>query len=178
MSRWIILASGPSLANVDLDKIKALRDSGHVKGVIAVNNVGLDKAPWANVLVAGDRAWWWAYPEALQFKGRKFSRLYEEVEIYKPPFGAINSGLMAMYVARDVFKASELWLFGFDMKGTHYFGPHTQCAGGVPLQNATPSTQAVHIRQFTKFDGAEVFNFNPDSGLTRYPFKRLEDVII
>lgn len=178
MSIWIVLAAGPSLNDVNLDLLKKWRQENKVEGVIAVNNAGLDKANWADVLVAGDSAWWIAYPESHNFAGRKFSRLYDRVERFKPPFGAINSGLMAMYIARDIYKAKEIWLFGFDMKGTHYFGQHTRKAGQTKLHNATPNIFTVHIRQFNKFSGCEVYNFNPDSNLKRFPFKNIEDVLL
>src|SRR5690606_12343680 len=71
--RWrevVCIASGPSLAADDVEKVKAWRQAKEGRGVIVTNTTFM-LAPWADVLYAMDRAWWSKYHvEARQnFKG-------------------------------------------------------------------------------------------------------------
>lgn len=174
-----ILASGQSLTQEDVDYIKLAREDSRLDRVIAVSNVGIDMAPWADALVSHDSGWWIAHPEAVKFAGRKFSRRgYTRTEAYTEniPSG-LNSGLMAMYIARDVFKAEKLILLGFDMHGTHYFGPHTAIYNNRPLNNTNNSRFQQHIAQFSRFDGCEVVNCTPNSALKRFVYAGLREII-
>ncbi len=179
MKTCVILASGQSLKDEDVEYVRMAQIVGSLDKIIAVSNVGLDKAPWADALVSHDTAWWIAHPQALAFSGRRFSkRGYRCTEAYDPKFGTgINSGLMAMLIARDVFGAEKLILLGFDMHGTHYFGQHTALCSGKPLSNTTPSRFKTHIKQFTRFSGCEVINCTPNSALTIFPMMELKDAI-
>lgn len=171
---WVVIASGHSLTKEQVELVKAARDSGRIKGVIAVSNVGLDKAPWADALVSHDSKWWHSNLEAFAFKGRKFCRMMVgRLEQYIPsPPQACNSGYMAMQVARDVFKAQRVLLLGFDMHGTHYFGNHP--AG---LKNPTPQKFAMYLRQFEGWQGPAVLNCTPDSALKLFPFVKIENAL-
>lgn len=164
---WCIIATGQSLKKEDVDYVR-----GKCK-VIAVSN-SYQIAPWADILVSHDENWWRRHPEALKFAGDKYARVkINGVNIFKPsqfPRGC-NSGLMAMIIARDK-GAKKLLLLGFDMHGTHYFGPHP--AG---LKNTTAKRFKEHIQQFALFSGCEVINCTPNSALKRYPFARIQDVL-
>lgn len=175
MRTFAILASGQSLTDEDVATVRA----AGLSGVIAVSNVGLDKAPWADALCSHDSGWWNAHPEALTFKGRKFSKNgFKRTERYDTkPLSGINSGLFAMLIARDIFEADLLILLGFDMHGTHYFGPHRAMNGDKPLKNTNPSRFSTHIKQFNRFQGCEVINCTPDSALKIFPFMELRDAI-
>lgn len=153
--------------------MRRARRAGKVQTVIAVSNVGLDKAPWADALCSYDANWWKAYGGE-SFTGRKFSAFgsdYTE-KFHNPTPSFMNSGLMAMFVARDVFFATEIALLGFDMQGSHYFGEH-KGKGNKPLVNTTPSGFATHIKQFRLFTGALVYNATRNSALKCYPFIEL-----
>lgn len=177
MKTWVIIATGPSLNDEEISKVKQFRQEGIIDGVIAVNNAGLDKAPWADALVAHDSIWWMAYPQAREFSGRKFSKhRFSGTEKAPCPLSNCNSGLLAMFVARDIYKAERLILLGFDFKGTHYFGPHTAKVGHQELRNTTEEKFKVHIRQFESFSKCEVINCNLNSGLERFPKLKFDDI--
>ena len=163
---WVVLATGPSVTVSDVAYIK-----GRCK-VAAVSDA-FRLAPWADILVSHDRAWWEHNKDAKTFKGRRFcAQEIREAEQFK---GHVhlgrNSGLMAMCVARFL-GAKRLFLLGFDMKGTHFFGPHP-----APLKNSTSKIFATHLRQFDGFSGCDVVNCTPNSALTRFPLRELREVL-
>lgn len=169
-----ILASGQSLKGNSVDFVKKARYEGRLKAVIAVSNVGLDLAPWADALVSHDTKWWASNLHSNNFLGRKFCRnRWPKCEVFIPsPSNGCNSGYMAMQVARDIFKAQRIILLGFDMHGTHYFGPHPK-----GLRNTTEDRFKVHISQFDGWYGPQVINCTPDSSLRKFPFIDLEKVL-
>lgn len=177
---WVVIASGPSLTDEDVAYVKQARDDGRIKGVIAVSNVGLDKAPWADILVSHDSAWWVSYPESLKFAGRRISRRgFRDTEQYAAqhhPQG-INSGLFGMYVARDVVEAKKIILLGFDMQGSHYFGNHNKIYNHKPLPNPNKVKFSQFINQFKRFSGCEVVNCTPGSQLTRFYMAQLRAIL-
>lgn len=178
----VIIASGESLSDSDIELVRLARESGKIETVIAVSNVGIDKTPWADALVSHDSKWWFAYPESSSFKGRKFSRSgLSKTEAFKPSEVAINnginSGLLAMFVARDIYKSKRIFLLGFDMKGSHYFGLHDKKVGNRPLKNSTEKDFSRHLSQFVYFKGCEVYNCTKESGLKLYPYVDLEEAL-
>lgn len=145
--------------------------------VIAISNVGIDLAPWAHALVAQDRAWWRAHPEALNFAGRRFSsNKIEGVEqITSHVTSQSNSGVLALEVARVIRdkRIMDFELHGFDMHGSHYFGPYQN----KELRNtSTPrfgtfKQQFLLMREILKKEGIKVVNRTPGSALKCFPFK-------
>lgn len=181
-----ILASGPSLTDEDVAYIKAAREDGRLHAVIAISNVGLDKAPWADALASHDSKWWTGHErQALEFKGRKFSaRGYQHTEGFSlrnsGVWSSCNSGCFGMYIARDEYEAEKIILLGFDMhrrNGAHYFGPHTALVGGKPLSNTDAKKFRFHISQFAAFRGAEVINCTIGSDLKKFPIMPLRDIL-
>lgn len=170
---WAVIASGQSLTLDDVECVKFAREDGRIKGVIAVSNVGIDLAPWADALVSHDTAWWVSHRYVEGFKGRKFSRnKIRGCEQFIPDIkSGCNSGYMAMCVARDIFFAKRIVLLGFDMHGTHYFGPHKD------LRNTSAERFKIHIEQFNKWVGPHVINCTPNSSLKKFPFANLRDVV-
>lgn len=144
-------------------------------GVIAVNDA-YRLAPWGDALVANDRAWWTAHPDALQFAGQKYcGTKYPGTEKIFPGLyfgGGINSGLQGMRVAEDEFRATLILLCGFDMRGSHFFGQHP-----APLRNTSDVRRLTHIRQFDKWDGCEVVNCTPNSALKKFRFAELHEIL-
>jgi len=151
-------------------------------GVIAVSDA-FRLAPWADALVSNDARWWRANPDAHSFQGRKFSyewvRGVEPIKAKNPYRIGINSGLRAMTVAQDVYHATRLLLLGFDLQGTHYFGPHTKRdpRTGTKLPNTDEKKFARFIKEFDKWTGCEVLNCTPNSALTRFPFADVHEVL-
>lgn len=169
MTLWAVLATGESMNQQQAD---AVRD---ICKLVAVSDA-YRLAPFADVLVSSDKAWWLAHPEALQFKGRKFCSVEcDGVEKYNglPPHRTShNSGLLGMRVAQHL-GATQILLLGFDMRGSHFFGAHP-----APLNNTTPSRFKTFLRQFEAWDGCEVINCTPASALTRFPSISLSEALL
>lgn len=142
--------------------------------VIAVSDAH-KRAPWADALVSQDPAWWKQYPESMAFPGRKFSTNEIAGVERITNAGAIttgtNSGLLACYVAQNIYKATKILLLGIDMQGSHYFGAHP-----TPLKNTTPVRYKVMQRQFTQWShkGVDVVNCAPGSALDCFPRGELD----
>lgn len=181
----VILASGPSLTDEDVEYVRKARLDGRLDYVLAVSDVGLLKAPWADALCSHDSSWWHAHKYAIDFKGQKFSargvartRHFDMKKIGM--IGGSNSGLFAMFIARDIFKATGIILLGFDMhrrNGQHFFGPHTATYNNRALKNTKDTDFIRHKKQFDKFRGCDVFNATPGSDLKRFPMVKLTDIV-
>lgn len=172
---FVIIATGPSLTQSDVDLIKKAKDDGIIQGVIAVSNSAL-LAPWADALVSHDAKWWNVHKKwTSELKMRKFSRqAVPGIETFVPKeiTQGCNSGLMAAFVARDIFKADRLLYVGLDMKGTHFFGLHPE-----PLRNPTEIRFSTHVRQFNTFSGCSVINCTEGSVLKKFPIMKLSEAL-
>lgn len=168
LTTFSILATGPSMSQALADALR-----GKAK-VIAVSDA-YKLAPWADAMASQDAAWWAEHPEAMRFDGRKFSGApvdgVEKMEFTGGLISGSNSGLLACHVA-VMLGAKRILLCGFDMRGSHYFGPHPE-----PLKNTTPGRFEVFKKQFAQFRpaGVEILNCTPASGLTCYPVAELKD---
>lgn len=181
MRTAVIIASGPSLNDDELNYLAARCCRPDVI-LIAISN-SYTKAPWADALVSNDHNWWRAYPDAMSFKGRRFSggiQAYPDTELFNArKFGhvsGINSGLLGMYVARDIYEVKRIALIGMDMhsrQGAHFFGKHTASF----LRNTDDTLFKRHIKQFDRFSGCDVFNCTEGSDLKRFTFAKLRDII-
>lgn len=174
MTTWVVLATGPSMSQEVADYVR-----GRAK-VIAVSDAW-QLAPWAEVMVSTDAAWWNAHPEALEFAGEKYTaaptwRAIPGVQ-HIAPDGILNtgsnSGLLGCHVAYKK-GATKIVLCGFDMGGTHYFGPHP--AG---LVNTPPQRFCAFKKQFAawKPPGIDVVNCTPGSALLCYRLSNLKDEV-
>jgi len=155
VTTFAILATGPSMSQALADSLKGRRR-------IAVNDA-FRLAPDADALAA-----------ARKFAGRKFSTnplTRSGVERIAAVNGTIsttsNSALLAVHVAITVFGATRVELYGVDLRGTHYFGPH------VGLANTKPERFEIFRTQFARYgtpEGVEIVNCTKGSGLLCYPF--------
>src|SRR5690606_16196507 len=86
---------------------------------------------------------------------------------------SVNSGVLGLEVARSK-GASRILLLGFDMHGTHFFGPYTN-----GLSNTTDQRRRMHLAQYDRWAarnrGIEVFNCTAGSALKCFPEARLDD---
>ena len=169
MSTFCIIATGQSLTPEQVEAVK------HIP-CIAVSDV-YRLAPWSVAMVSQDKAWWRQHPEALDFAGRKFSGSgvegTEKVEREGLITSGTNSGLLACHVAVTIFQASRLILLGFDLHGTHFFGPHPE-----PLRNTQPHRFDQMRKQFANWrPKAEVVNCSPGSSLTCFPAMTLQQAL-
>lgn len=177
-----VLATGQSMSQEVADSVRELP-------CIAVNDA-FRLAPWAAMLIAADKRWWDANPEAMGFAGLKISSQPGAVN-YLRPSGSMgfdpdpsrirtggNSGYQAVHVAIQA-GAKRILLLGFDMHGTHYFGPHTKKVGGRALGNPNPEKFRVWLDRFGGLAnrGAEIINCTPGSALGAFPMARLDEVM-
>lgn len=160
---FAVLATGPSMS-------QSIADSVHGMSVIAVSDC-YRLAPWADALASTDGKWWKAHPEAMEFKGRKFTAAPDFVPLEgverMPVDTGNNSGLLGIMVAVKL-GATRVHLHGFDMKspGRHFFGEHP-----APLRSTRPDRMEVFKRQFANYKprGVEIINCTPGSALRCYP---------
>ena len=156
--RFAVIATGQSLTDEQVQAVRSLP-------CVAVSNA-YEKAPWAMALASSDRGWWRHYKP--DFKGLKFSvgQVLESEVAGVERIGLIagsNSGLLGMEVAVHL-GATSLILLGFDMKGTHYFGPHQGS-----LRNTTAHRFEAFKRDLANFKKVPVINCTPDSALECFP---------
>jgi hypothetical protein len=164
-----ILATGPSMSQALVDTLAGTR-------LIAVNDA-FRLAPTAAAIVANDRKWWLAHPEALRLPGRKFSTHppegVERVGITQHIQTGTNSALLALHVAVRFLGGKRVLLYGLDLsaaRGAHFFGPHP-----APMPNTTPDRFNVFRAQFAAYKATlpkdvEVLNATPGSTLQCFPF--------
>lgn len=181
--------------------------------VIAVNNTGIRfkndvgieyraLAPWADVLYAADRLWWYHnLEEASRFDGYKLSiaeiincsgelPLFPEMLLlgnggvygYDDRQDHIrsgrNSGFQAVQVAGH-FGAKRILLCGFDMHGNggqHYFGDHVHRKGHEARFDWFLETFYSSVEAF-EARGIEIINCTEGSALKCFPFMRLKDAL-
>lgn len=168
---FAVLATGPSMSQAVADQVR-----GRCK-VVAVSDA-YKLAPWADALASSDAAWWKANPMAAEFVGPKWTaapdfRKVEGVERFPSADNGSNSGLLACQVAVSM-GATKILLCGFDMRGSHFFGPHP-----APLKNTQPARFQVFHRQFSRFRprGVQVLNCTPGSALKHFPMVDLEEAL-
>lgn len=157
-----LLAPGPSMTQQTADSLRGLR----------VGAVGCcyQLAPWAEFLASTDTDWWDKYPDAYDFQGLKFSgqNTCRGVIQERDSRTDINSGVLALTVAVKL-GAKRIYLYGFDMHGSHYFGDYTN---GLP--NTPEYRRAIHLRQYADWaqqhTGVVVINRTPGSALTCFRF--------
>src|SRR5688572_4144961 len=120
---FVLLAPGPSMS-------QSLADSFKGQHVGVVNNC-YELAPWADFLAANDVKWWVKNPEAKMFHGKRYTaNRVDKVERVQGGMVSpnLNSGVLALECAKRA-GATTIYLYGFDMHGTHYFGSYTNGLG-------------------------------------------------
>lgn len=158
----VLLAPGESMS-------QALADSMRGRFVGVVTSC-FPLAPRANFLAANDRHWWTKYPDARKFEGRKFSaNRIAGVEKLEGAVSNWNSGVLALEAA-VYLGATSIRLYGFDMRGTHFFGPYVN-----GLRNTTADSRRVHRKQYAvwakRHPQIDVINCTPGSALGVFPME-------
>jgi hypothetical protein len=195
----VILAGGPSLGIDDIAAVAVARALGLCR-VIAVNSTWR-LFPAADVLYAGDCAWWDANPDALEWPGLKIGcsqigaekwpprvrkinhRINEGIETDPRWIGTgTNSGHQALNIAVHL-GAGLIVLLGFDFGADadgrmHHHGDHP-----APLRNPSAKAFARWRRMIeTTADpllrlGVEVVNCSKATTITCFPRMSLEEVL-
>lgn len=184
-----ILGGGPSLTAEDVNRIKGRG------AVIAVNNAGLDLAPWADVLFFADgwpRWFGWNKDRLHEFKGdlivsraavpQTDPRLVTITHDNRSPLSRHPSkvaghcgGSSAINLAY-LMGARVIVLMGFDMRGGNWHQDHK----APPLPNAHRDRFIPALERMApelEAEGVLVINTNPDSALRCFPFADLGDLL-
>lgn len=190
-----IVASGPSLNQVEVDKLK-----GKAR-VIAVND-SWRLCPWGDILYAADRAWWQHHDYVKQFDGERWTqqqghRAWRQeatdaglLVIDSTHSGSFsfdssiihtgkNSGYQALNIA-VLLGATRILLLGIDCTTfdgkIHWFGDHP------PALNKM-SPYAIFNQEFKKASvalgqaGIDVINCSERSAVTCFRKAKIEDVL-
>lgn len=171
MSLWALLAPGPSAT---AEQAQAVHDSGIPLGCIGN---AFQLAPHAKFIAATDGKWWRTYPEAKSRDCKRFSMHIvsgcKQVKI--SGIGICNSGVLGLECAKRE-GATRILLLGFDMRGSHFFGPYKN-----GLSNTSEQKRRVHLRQYAHWaklnPKIEVVNCTENSALTCFPMARLDEYL-
>lgn len=180
----VCAASGPSLAAEDL---AAVRGAG--LPVFVVNN-SWQLAPWADVLVAMDTAWWLHYGAAAVagFAGARVGwtaasgKLGAQCTAHGmmlPNFG--NSGAAAIALAARG-RAARVLLLGYDAQAASGGALHWHADHPAPLKNPLLSInrwpqQFERAAVYAKKQGARVINCSRRTALRCFPIQTLEEAL-
>lgn len=150
-----IIAAGPSAKRVN---VNALRDRFRV---IAIKEVAVDLAPWADVAYGCDAAWWvhrkglpgftgikiaWERTVGKQFSDIRLINIRETGKLVqgRPEYvdrilvdcpGEIGAGKGSAFQAINLavqFGATRIALVGIDLTGSHYYGRNNWLKAGNP----------------------------------------------
>ena len=164
MKTCVLFAPGPSLTKEQTIGVRA--------DLVGVVGNAFELCDFPDFIASTDARWWASYPQALTHPGRKFttSRHVRGAVRVATVKSDCNSVVLTLKVARRL-GAERIELYGFDMWGTHFFGPYQN-----GLINTPPSRRLVHQQQFHDWKAAnpdiEVVNKTRGSMLEAYPWIR------
>lgn len=190
----VIIASGPSLKQKDVDAVR-----GRAK-VIAIKKC-FELAPWADVVYGCDAPWWRSVQGLPKFGGLKIA--YDpsvctefglrRVEIAKTTdrflfdeVGKIgsggNSGFQAVNLASQ-FGAKRIVLLGFDMFGNnreHWYGRNNWPAANNPTTTNYQRWQNAFAGAYTDLSrrGIEVINASRETALGCFKRMTIDKVFV
>lgn len=181
----VIVGSGPSASDVPLDLGRGLAR------FIAINE-SWRLCRWAEMLLAGDAAWWQHNRGCPEFAGIKVTvdqkPLREEWGVKRLVCGKVsdrmeferlgrvgwggNSGFCALNLAAQL-KPARILLVGLDMRldhGAHWHGPHKKGLGNPRLSLIERWRRAIDgAASELAAVGIHVVNCSPTSALRAYP---------
>lgn len=182
-----IIGGGPSIKDFDCNRLK-----GRGKA-IAVNDAGLHKAPWADILFWADKRWLdWNHDKLSLHTGQwKVTRKRPHIEtghdikvlrfmprilsLHPDAVGGWCGGSIAINMAW-LLGADPIILLGFDMTPGNWHDNHKL----PPLEGQhrnkfipTLEMMAPKLRQ----TGATVLNTNPRSALRCFPFAEINELL-
>jgi len=161
MTEIDLLGPGPSASASLAERLRGRR--------VGVVGNAYQLAPWAEFLAASDRQWWDKYTTAREFAGQRYSshRIGGVLQLAGAQTNW-NSGVLALAVAVHL-GATLVRLHGFDLHGTHFFGPYSN-----GLANTAPARREVHKQQFAQWatcnPHVRVVNCTPGSALRCFEF--------
>lgn len=170
MTTWALLAPGPSAT---AEQARAVIAAGIQLG--AVGNA-FELAPGAEFIASTDAKWWQLHPQAMAAQCERFAMhaVPNTVQVRIDGMdSALNSGVLGLEVAKRK-GATRILLLGYDMHGSHFFGPYTN-----GCTNTNDSQRVRHFRQYEEWAAAnrniEVLNCTEGSALRTFPMGRLDE---
>jgi hypothetical protein len=170
----VCIASGPSLT---VDDCQAVQASG--LPVIVINS-SWRLAPFADVLLAGDGAWWDANAAEVTIPAHKVccgqaAARKHRIEYFRPVRSQWNSGMASIWYAQDN-GADRVILLGFDCKAPngkrHWHGDHPK------TKNPSLSMITGWAKNFARMPvKIPVVNASRDTAITRWPLVPLEQAL-
>ena len=191
--RWqgrtaFILGGGPSLAEVDVDRLQGLGP------VIAVNDAGLIRAPWADVLYFsdGEQRWFgWNKDQLPLYRGPLIVTRQEvaagshDIKLLgwakgvalstDPRFVAGYCGGSNAINLAFLFGASRIVLFGFDMRPGNWHDRHKKPARDNYRDRFIPAIERMAV--VLAMHSVEVVNATPGSALACFPIRTPAEIM-
>jgi len=185
-----ILGGGPSLAGIDVD---ALRGRG---AIIAINDAGLIKAPWADVHYFCDPRW-------MDWHERELGLFTGPYRVTRAPADWLAGELVLLVLEREkaaplsvdahrvagpdsgsnainlafLFGTRRIVLFGFDMRPGNWHDRHRRVTPPQRYgEKFIPALERMAIA--LKREGVEVINATPGSALTCFPIVSPDNVLL
>lgn len=173
-----VIASGPSLTQADCDLIESAGLT-----TVAVNS-SWKLARFADVLYAGDFAWWKAYGHEVDIPAERWSCARQAVHHFRTKLhstygGEFNSGQRAIQFAVER-GAARVILLGFDgslRHGVHWHGPHEKTGNPDEVKVKKWRRQFALVASQAKRAGCEVVNCSRHTELTCFPLESLESAL-
>lgn len=173
----VCIASGPSLTQADCDLV---RRSG--LPTVAVNS-SWRMARFADVIYAGDAAWWDAYGDEVTIPAERWTctRLAAQkhgINLHKV-VGPYNSGMRAIQFAIER-GAERVILLGYDCSikhGLHWHGAHDRTKNPDEKKVRTWRGQFQAVAILAKVRRCEVINCSRYTELTCFPRIPVEDIL-
>lgn len=184
----VVLGGGPSLKGFDCARLRRRAR------VIAVNNAGLDLAPWADVLFWADRRWLdWNHQRLGEHTGPlKITRKPPQIDTghdikvmrflprrlshERDALGGWCGGSSAINLAY-LMGARVIILMGFDMRPGNYHADHRlPPIEGQHRERFIPTLEAMEPELTAR--GVTVLNATPRSALRCFPFAHIEELLM
>lgn len=181
--QFVCIASGPSLTAADCERVARWREQGADRRVIAVN-CSWHLAPFADILYAGDRAWWKHYgDEASAFAGQRWTRSEDAavrrgIRHFACRSEFENSGFQAVELALSL-GAKTVYLLGYDMQWEefpHWHADHPRDMGNAEdVAKWREKFDDAQMRFFAQ--GLRVVNISRETALKRYPRRSIDEAL-
>jgi len=173
-----VIASGPSLTQDDCDLIERAG-----LPTVAVNN-SWKLARFADVIYAGDMAWWRAYGREIDIPAERWSCTRQASHHYGTKHhstygGSFNSGQRAIQFAIER-GAARVILLGFDCSvrhGLHWHGPHSKTGNPDKLKVKKWRRQFERVAAQAERAKCEVINCSRYTELACFPMESLENTL-
>lgn len=169
----VCIASGPSLTVEDCAAVKTWREVSGVEGrAVICTNTSFRLAPWADVLFAMDRAWWYEHmPEVKRRFSGELAALNQAAHDVVPwrikDYRNSGAAAVALAIKRG---ASRVILLGYDLQYTggrrHWHGDHPACLGNADRITTWPA-QFARLRQ--DYPSIDIINCSRETALTVFP---------